>query len=224
MLRARTTMTALLMAAAALTGAGNAAAEEGAHWKVGINAGTLGFGPEVGYRLNSFFGARVNGGFYSFSHDDEQDDFAYQGKLKLKSVGALADIFPFGGGFRVSVGARSNKDRVTVDAVPTADVEIDDTTYTPAEVGAGTGTINFKKFSPMATIGWGGGFSNGFSFGIEAGLMLQGSPQIEVTTTGSLSQDPTFRAKLDKEISDAEDDAKDYKYWPVIQLNFSWRF
>lgn len=230
MLRAKR-MAALLVAAAALACGNSAFAAdegEGGHLSVGLVGGTLGFGPQVGYRLNSRLGLRANGTFFNYSDDGDEDDYDYEGKLKLKSLGVMADIYPFGGSFRVSVGARSNKNRVSAVVTPTQDIEIGDETYTPAQAGTLTGEVNFKKFSPTLLLGWGGKLKGGLHFGVEAGLMFQGSPKASVYSTGSSLEGTgayeQFLAELQQEVDEAEDDAKDFKAWPVIQFHLSYRF
>lgn len=229
MLRAGTTAAALL-AATLICGSAAAAedAGEGGHLWVGLVGGTLGFGPEVGYRFTRHLGLRASGGFFGYDRNGEEDDLQYYGKVKLNSVGLLADVYPFGGSFRIAVGARSNGNRITAMVKPTEDIDIGDETYTPAEAGLLTGEVKFSSFSPVATLGWGGKLRSGLHFGIEAGVMMQGSPQIEVTSKGSSLEGTAafaqFRAQLDKEVADAERDTSKYRLWPVIQLHFLYRF
>lgn len=232
MLRAK--KSAALLAAAVALGCGNhavAAAEgEGGHVQVGLVGGTLGFGPEVGYRLNGLLGLRANGTFFNYSDDGDEDDYDYEGKLKLKSLGVMADIYPFGGSFRLSVGARSNKNKVNATVTPKQGtlIEIGDQEYDADEAGILVGEVNFKKFSPTVMLGWGGKLKGGLHFGVEAGLMFQGSPKARVVSQGSsLEGTPAFQqfqAELQQEVDEAEDDAKDFKAWPVLQLHISYSF
>ncbi len=61
--------------------------------------------------------------------------------------------------------------------------------------------------------------------GLEAGVMFQGAAKLTMTSTGgTLSNDPDFRAELDNERAQAEDEVSDYKLWPVMQLHFAYRF
>jgi hypothetical protein len=225
-------MAAVLAAAATLACGSNAFAadaEEGGHLQVGLSAGSLGFGPELGYRLNGLIGLRANGTFFNLNEDGEEDDYDYEGKLKLKSLGVMADIYPFGGSFRLSVGARSSRNRVNAVVTPTTNIEIGDQTYTPAQAGTLTGEVTFKKMAPTVALGWGGKLKGGLHFGAEIGLMLQGSPKVSVTSTGQLANDQSaagqqFRAELQQEVDEAEEDAKDFKAWPVLQLHLTYRF
>jgi hypothetical protein len=205
-------------------GAVPAMAAEGGQWHVGVGGGTLGISPEVGYRFGSHAGVRVNGGFFDVDRDEEIDDIDYDASLKLNSMGVMADWYPFGGSFRLSAGARSNSNKLDLLATPTTSQEIGDETYTPEQIGTLTGGVRFKDFAPALTLGWGGKFGKGFTVGFEAGVLFQGSPKLSLAANGGLlANDPTFLAELEKERREAEEDA-DFKLWPVLQLNFAWRF
>ena len=120
-------------------------AEEG-RWFVGVSGGTNGIAPEIGYR-GEHLGLRANGGFLDYSRSENIDDIDYDGKLKLNSFGLLADWYPFAGGFRISAGARSSSNKIDLHATPTANVEIGNVSYTPAQAGNLDGTVDFKKLA-----------------------------------------------------------------------------
>jgi len=222
MVSARAAAVALLALGAVPAGV---SAAEGGQWHAGASVGTLGISPEVGYRFGEHGGLRLNGGFYDYDRSEEIDDIDYDGTLKLSSVGMMADWYPFGGSFRLSAGARSNGNKIDLVAVPTANVEIGDETFTPAEVGTLSGGVKFKDFTPALTLGWGGKLGKGFTMGFEAGVLLQGSPKFSLAASdGLLASDPDFLTELERERAQAEEDADDFKLWPVIQLHFAWRF
>jgi hypothetical protein len=226
MLRA-TTMASLM--AVALGCAAPALADEGVDHGLGLSVGAIGgtngLGLEVGYRLTNHFGVRANYASYNYSKSTDSGDFDIDGKARLKSSGLLLDVFPFGGSFRLSVGMRSNKNRFAGIATPTtATVDVGGDTYTASQVGTLTGEAGFKKNSPTATLGWGGKFKTGLHFGFEVGVVAQGSPKLSATSSGSLASNPTFQSSLNDQLAEWEDDSKDYKLWPVIQLHLSYRF
>jgi hypothetical protein len=223
MVSARVAAVALVALAGAVPVAAGAA--EGGQWHVGVSGGTLGISPEVGYRFGSHTGLRVNGGFLDYDRSEEIDDIDYDGTLKLNSVGLMADFYPFGGSFRLSVGARSNSNKIDLVATPTTDVEIGDVSYSPDQVGQLAGGVKFRKFTPALTLGWGGKLGKGFTMGLEAGVLLQGSPKFSLAASGGLlANDDEFLEELEKERAQAEEDAEDFKLWPVIQIHFAWRF
>ena len=217
------------VASFALTAAGFAqgacAADQG-QWTLGLSGGTLGVGPEIAYRYGPNLGMRVNAGYFSYNRDQTLDDIDYNGKLKLNSVGLQADWYPFGGGFRLSLGGRSNSNKIDLKGNPSSSVEIDGTTYTPAEVGTLTGTVKSSSFAPTFALGYGGTLAKGFTMGVELGVMYQGSPKInDLHSSGGLfSSNPIFLADVKAEQQRMEDDAKDFKYWPVLQIDLLYRF
>jgi hypothetical protein len=168
---------ALICALVTATMFHSATAAESGNWSVGVSGGTLGISPEIGYRFNKFGGLRANGGFFDYDRTEEIDDIDYDGTLKLNSVGVLADLYPFGGSFRISAGARSNDNRIDLVA-DEGTVEIGDETYTQAEYGTIRGRVDFKSLAPTVTLGWGGKLKSGFTIGFEAGVMMQGSPRM----------------------------------------------
>jgi len=217
---------ACALVAATLFQAASVSAAEGGKLSVGASVGTLGISPEVGYRFNRAFGLRANGGFLDYDRTEDIDDIEYDGTLKLKSVGVLADVYPFGGSFRVSAGLRSNDNRVNL-LVDEGSINVgeDDEPYTQSEFGTLRGSVGFKKMAPTLTLGWGGKLKSGFTFGFEAGVMMQGSPRVALTSEGgSLSSDPLFLARLEEERAQAQDDADDFKLWPILQLHIKYRF
>lgn len=192
---------------------------------VGVSGGTLGISPEVSFRFADHAGVRVNGGFYDYQHDDDFDDIRYDADLKLNSFGAMFDWYPAGGGLRLSAGVRANGNEIDLLGTPTTSVEIGNVTYSPAQVGTLSGTIRTKDVAPMLSIGYGGKPVRGFTLGFELGVMFQGSPRIDdLRATGALANDPTFQAQLLDEQRQIEDDADDFKLWPVVQVGFHYRF
>jgi hypothetical protein len=218
-------LVASLLAIASGAHAPTASTAEEGQWTVGVSGGTNGISPEIGFRFGGSFGLRANGGFLDYSRSEEIDDIDYDGKLKLNSFGLLADWFPFSGGFRISAGARSNDNRVDLHAAPTTNVEIGDISYTPAQVGNLDGKVEFKSLAPTLTLGYAGKLAPGFTLGFEAGVVMQGSPKIQLTSSGgTLSSNPAFLAELEQERQQAESDAEDFKFWPVVQIHFLYRF
>jgi hypothetical protein len=201
-----------------------AMAEEGG-WSLGVTGGTLGVGPQLAYRVNSYVGVRANAAFLTYSRDEEVDEIEYDGDLKLNSYGATLDWFPAGGGFRVSVGGRINNTEIDLVGAPTTSVTVGDTTYTPQQIGTLSGTVTTDDFAPLLTLGYGGTLAKGFTVGAEIGVLWQGEPQIEnLRATGLLASSPQLQTDLDDEEREVEDELNDYDMWPVLQLEFLYRF
>jgi hypothetical protein len=202
----------------------SASAQE-SQWSLGISGGSLGAGPEVSYRFADRFGVRANAGFLSFDRDESVDDIEYNGDLELNSLGAMFDFYPTGGGFRISFGGRINNNEVDLVGTPAEPVTVGDTVYSPAQVGTLTGTVSGDDFAPAITLGYGGTLAQGFTLGFEIGVMYQGSPQIDgLRATGLLASNPGFLLDIQEEEARIEEEAEDYKYWPVAQVHFLYRF
>jgi hypothetical protein len=148
--------------------------------------------------------------------------------LRLKSFGGMVDIYPFGGSFRISGGARANRSNAGLDAELSngqSTIEVGGETYTAAQVGTLSGRAEVKKFAPALTLGWSGGNRRGFMFGFEAGALFQGAVRIrEFTSTGTLRNDPNFRASLEDERRSLQDDVDKYKVYPILMTSIGYRF
>lgn len=215
----RLSAAAFILGAAAL--AANTAAAEQGHFKIGVTGGTLGVGPEIGYRANDIIGLRGNATFLKVSPTFSSDDIDYDGDVKLKSGGFMLDLFPFGGGFHVSAGGRINGNRADLTATPTADAVINGVSYTPAEIGTLSSGANTKDFAPMLSVGYGGVMRGGLTIGFEAGALFQGSVTIEdIQSSGGLVD----LIDLEAERQSLQDDVNDYKVYPVLQLRLGYRF
>ncbi len=214
-----------LAGAVAMLAAAPALAQDEATVTVGVTGGTLGLGPEIGYRVNPTIGVRANASFLGVSHDFDVDDIDYRGKVKLESYGAMIDVYPFQGSFRLSGGFRIDKNRVNLTATPTANVTVGDVSYTPAQVGTLSGQVKASEFVPVATIGYAGGLTRGLKFGVDAGVMFQGKPKAQnLTATGTLATNPAFIAELEKERLKVNRDMEDYRFYPVLQLSVFYAF
>jgi hypothetical protein len=194
-------------------------------FSAGVTGGTLGIGPEIGYRISKGLGVRANATFFDYNHDTESDGIEYEGNLDLKSFGAMLDVYPFGGGFRLSGGARVNNNRVGLTGTPSGTVEVGDDTFTQAEIGVLTGRVETKDLAPTLTLGWGGGLTKGLKLGIDAGVMFQGSPKVtQLSASGTAGNRPDVLAALADEAAEIEADLEDFDMYPVLQLSVGYRF
>lgn len=199
---------------------------DGGRFYAGATAGTLGIGPEVAYRLNETVGVRANATFLSINHGIDSDGVAYDGSIDLKSGGAMVDLFPFGGGFRISGGFRINGNKAEAVATPTQNVEIGDATFTPAQIGTLRTSTDIKNFAPALTLGYAGSLKRGFIFGIEAGALFQGTVRINQVQRSSTLDVPGVdeAAELERERREIQDDVDNYKVYPILQLTIGYRF
>jgi hypothetical protein len=198
---------------------------DGGHVSAGLTAGTLGIGPEIGYRFNETVGIRANAGLLSVNASVDDDDIEYDGDFDLRSFGVMIDVFPFGGGFRISGGARLNRNKVELSATPTTSVEVGNATYTAAQVGTLSGRASVKDFAPQLTLGYAGSLRKGIVFTAEAGVLFQGSVRLrDFQSSGTLASNAAFRADLERERLNLQDEIDDYKLYPIAQIGLLYRF
>lgn len=190
-----------------------------------VAAGTLGIGPELGFRPLPVIGVRASATFLGLSHDVDVDDINYQGELKLRSWGINADIYPFESAFRISAGLRSSRNRVNLVASPVESVSIGGMTYTPEEIGTLEGEVRARKMAPTLTLGVARNRRTGLAWSLDAGVMLHGAPRPErLRATGLLASNPVFQADLERERVKIEGEVDNYKIFPVVQLAVGYTF
>ena len=220
-----------------------AAAQSDSHAGVAVKVSTLGVGLDVAVPV----GERVNvrGGFnaFGFSHDFDQDGILLNAKLKLRSVVAHLDWFPFGGGFHISPGVMLyNGNRL--DAIATVpggeDFSLgdEDLISNPANPVTGTANLTFRKAAPSLLMGWGNIVPRGdrrWSIPVEFGVVFSGAPTMDLNLAGSactrngancrnIATDPTLQAEVAQEEAQMNDDISVLKLLPVVSIGFSFKF
>lgn len=194
---------------------------ETSHLNFGVTAGSLGIGPEIGYRISRNIGVRASATFLGISRGYDSDDVQYHGKVRLQSFGAMLDLFPFGGAFRLSGGLRVGGNRIQVDATPTGETDIGNGSYSPAQIGTLTARAKPARVAPAFTIGTGGGTGKGFFIGAEGGVLLQGRFRV---TDFTASGGAVSKADLDMERASLQQDIDALKIWPIAQIKLGYRF
>ena len=104
--------------------------------------------------------------------------------------------------------------------------DIGDTTYTASEVGTLTGNVEFNSFAPYVGIDFGNSVtkSKEFGFMFDLGIAYQGSPDVSLSATGTLSNNATFKEELRKEEKALQDDLDNFTIYPVISLGVTYQF
>ncbi len=206
--------------------AGAAHAQDG-RFAVGGNIGTPGVGAELQYKLNDNFVVRGGGDWMKFDYDHTYSGVDYSAKLKTSTGGAFLDWHPGGGGFFVSGGSYFGERKAKLGGTPTGPTQIGSVTFTPAQIGTITGDVEMSKTQPFAGLGWDNTFSrNGaWGFRVLGGVSFSKEPKVDLTTSGgTLSNDPTFLQQLQLEEDSVRDDAKGFKYFPIVQVGLNYRF
>lgn len=193
---------------------------------IAARTGTLGLGGDLMVNILSDLNLRLGIGAFSFSHDDDFSDIDYDFDLDLLTYPITLDWHPFEGDFHISGGIVINKTEVSLDSTYSGSVVINDTRYTAAEVGVLSGDLTFDDIAPYVGIGWGNAFGKDRRWGFvtDLGVAFIGSPDVKLSTTGTLATTGSFLADLAAEEDDLQNDVDDFKIYPVFSANLYFRF
>lgn len=189
-------------------------------------ASTLGLGLELTAGLTDRLNVRLGGNTFSYGRTFTEDDDEFDLDLKLRSFTALLDVHPFAGGFRLSGGFVANDNEASLTGQATGTYDVGDSTYSASDVGALTGIVDTKKGAAYAGIGFGNAVREGRKFGVvfDMGVVFQGSPNVTLRANGPISGNPGFQADLRQEELNIEDDARQFRYYPVLSFGISYKF
>ena len=188
---------------------------------------TLGYGGEFTGAVTSNVNARVGLNALDLDFDDKEvDDIEYDLEIELRSFSALVDWYVFNDSFRISGGIISMNHALDLDARPTTNEQIGDTSYTPAEIGTLSGSVDVQDIAPYVGIGWGNPLTHDkrWGFTCDVGVAFINSPDVSLSANGSKASNPAFRADMAKEREEIEDDWDSFKYYPVLAVSFFYRF
>ena len=191
---------------------------------VGVKIGTLGLGGDVTIGLHPRLNLRGNANHLDLSTERDIDDISYDLNLDYESFAALLDWHPFANGFRLTGGVVFDDGNVTLDAESSEPQTIGGRTYTPAEMGTLTGTLDFDDTAVYAGLGFGQPFHAGrWSMIFDLGVVFQ-SYEVTLTADGALADNPQFQQDLREEEQDIKDDVDDFEIYPVIAFGVAYRF
>ncbi|MFA5259699.1 MAG: hypothetical protein WC450_00555 [Candidatus Omnitrophota bacterium] len=193
---------------------------------IGVQAGTLGGGVEGIIKIHDQFNTRIGVNGLDYDYEGTEDDVDYDFELKLFTVSALVDWFPFSNNFRLSAGFMVNNNEINASAQGSDDYTLGDKDYTSSEVGTLSGNIDFNDLAPYFGIGYGNPFGTDGSWllTLDFGVMYQGSPEVDLSADGLLASNPAFLADLQREEDNLESDISAFKFYPVIALGVTYRF
>ncbi len=152
----------------------------------------------------------------------------YTGTLTLGSIPVFLDYFPFHGAFRLTAGVIDNRTKFEAEAIPApgATVTINGNSYSAAQVGSVSATIDYgRRAQPYLGIGWGNlaRSHHGLTFGMDLGVVFTGSPTVSL-----VASNPTNNAHLAADVVTAQQtaqaDANSSRYWPLIQIGIGYNF
>jgi hypothetical protein len=196
---------------------------------VAVHAGTLGLGADVGIAVHPRIGLRAGANFMPVKPDFTISDIRYSVSVPSPQFTGAVDLFLVGP-LRLTGGLRVSASDFTVEADLSGSsetVDVGDTTYTGADVGVLTGTLESNQFAPYAGIGIGRVGGSRLGFFLDLGVAFTGEPSVAFTSDGSINNDPlagpVFRAELNREAAQVEDESL-LKYYPILSVGLSFGF
>ena len=197
-----------------------------------MRVGSFGYGADFDVGLTKSVNVRLGYNTFSLSRTINDTDVTYDGKFKIGAASAILDWHIFNGGFRLSAGAVQKGPKVDVVGKPAASgtFEFNGNTYQASDIGSANGTIKMgDSTAPYVGIGWGNTVDkeDRITFLLDLGAIHTGSPKVDLNFTctsvipGTCS---TFSQDIAAEKADLEKKAKNYEWYPVINLGLAVRF
>jgi len=208
---------------------GSTAMAENNNFWVGLKAGTLGFGLEASWRALPWLDVRAGANQFNYDDTGSQAGINYDATLGLETFYATANFrFPLSP-FRMTVGAYSNGNEIELVSQDMPAYTIGDIVYLPSEVGTLRSSTTFESVAPYLGAGFDFDIADRFGIALDFGVLWQGDPIVTLTSDGSLATDPgivgdEFRAAMENERQQLENEVEDFKAYPVVSLGFNFNF
>ncbi|WP_367914620.1 hypothetical protein [Leadbetterella sp. DM7] len=186
-----------------------------------LNLGTLP-GLELNYAFKPRLTARLSYSYLQYKPDFlltvSEQKLNMNGAVKM-SVPALSLVFTPSGIFKI-VGGAAYITRGKADLLfrATENYEVNGEIYTPDEVGEINYIMDYSgTVAPFAALGLGRTVpKRRIGVGVELGSFFMASPKITLTGTERL-------VSMSEEASTIENNTKDWKYWPIVNLKINVR-
>lgn len=178
---------------------------------LGLRAGTTGVGADLGWAVAPTLGGRLGLSGMKFNTDVDSGNVTYDTKAKIGNLSALLDWSPLGP-FRISAGLVATGNKLDVTG--------------QNQFGNLSGTVKPERsVVPYLGIGYGNVWTKGINFYFDLGIMFQGSPKADLSLTCSASVSPAQCTQAQNEVAAEErrleDELKNFKYYPVLNLGIT---
>ncbi|PYX99843.1 MAG: hypothetical protein DMG64_18510 [Acidobacteria bacterium] len=210
---------------------------------IAFKTSLLGFGGDVAVPMTRRSNVRVGFAAFNYGRGFDKDGVSYSGRLNLRSMQALYDIFPFGGGFHLSPGVMMySGNQLSGSAIVPGGQTVTfggvDYASDPANPLKGNGKLQFSKAGPMFLFGFGNlarRSERHFGMTVDIGAVYQGVPRTTLNFTGGacdptglgcrdVSSDPTVQSNIQSEQAKINHSASPLRFYPVISVGFGYKF
>lgn len=214
---------------------------------VQLKAGFAGAGIDVATPLAQRLNLRAGASFFQYSGSYDIDGTHIDGEAKFRSATVQLDIFPFGGGFRISPGVtvyNGNNLNAAASVAGNAEFDLGDDSFTsaPYDPVKGTASMTFgNRTAPSLTIGWGNMIPRSnrhLSFPFEIGVQYLGdAPQIHLDLHGTacgttsagtgceqVQTDPQIQQDIRDEENSINSTIRPLRFYPIISFGVAWAF
>jgi len=207
---------------------GLAKGDESTHVGIALTAGLSGFGGDLGVNINDYLGLRATVSDFSINRTGNYGtSVGWDARLKLFQAGALLDVYPFAGDFRLSAGVVQDGNKFTLDGRPSGgSYTFNGTSYPASAVGNAAASVDWSKAVPYLGLGWGNlAGSRGWHFTSDFGVLVTGSPNTQLSATCNVSSAcANFDANLAAERTKLQNDVHNITFWPVFRLGIGFAF
>jgi hypothetical protein len=192
---------------------------------IDVFLGTLGIGGQAAKLVTPHLALRAGGTYFSFTKNTNQSDVEYAAHLELKSFFGLLDFFPSArGAFHLTGGAMSNKSTVDATGVCTGTIDLNNRSYTCAQLGTLAGSVKFPDVSPYVGIGFGTPARGSRVHFVSDFGGVFGGPTLALSASNSASN-PQLAADVKAQRDKTQKDIDKYlKIFPISNFGLGIRF
>ncbi|MEC5397032.1 hypothetical protein [Uliginosibacterium sp. H1] len=193
----------------------------------GVRIGTTGLGGDVAFELIPTLSARLGYSYATYNTTLDDTDVSYDADIRLSNFNAFLDWSPLPGPFRLTAGLIPNGNRIKVNGRPTnGNYVINGQTYSASQIGSLDGEIKSgNSVAPYLGIGWGTVAGAGVNFYADLGVMYMGTPSSSLNVACgaglSASDCQTLRSNVAAEQQKLQDDLKNAKWYPVLNIGIT---
>lgn len=222
----RSTLIALSLLACT-AGAAEAQSRNRSPITAALNLGTPGVGAEAHLSLGPVFTLRAGIDTLGADFNQSYSGVDYNGRFDFDTVSGAVDLHPFLNGWFVSGGVYVGERTIDLNGRPNEPVSIGGQSFTPEQIGTLSGRVKLSDTAPFVGLGYDDSAYREGRWGLRGlvGVAWSQKPEVALDAQGgTLSNDPTFRARLEQEARDIQEDAQDKAFFPIVQLGLTARF